>query len=452
MVGHGAMGTVFRARHRDLGREVALKVVNPRLAASDPVMLKRFVREVRLLRQVEDPHVVRILDAGQEGRFAFAVMELIVGRSLKRILDEEPEARMAPDAAAFYLAQIARGLEAVHQAGIIHRDLKPENVMVTTAGRAVIADFGLARGQDSQQLTMVDEVVGTPEYMAPEAIEHRKVDGRADLYALGVCAFELLTGATPFHEGGVLRVVQDHLKTPPPDLAALRPDAPPGLVAQVARLLDKDPAGRPATAAEAAAALEPFAAAEPPHRPAPEVRLTGARMPSWEDLFLVRLLEKHGVYPLETLLGGLAAWRRERDPAPFVVFLTRRAGLPVEAARRAHRAARQALINLRNRVATAQLRAAERVAPGRLDALALGPGAQLPAHLAAEGVLSGEEADALDRAVNRNLRQASDRILERVCRERGHEPRALSALEAELEEEEFLAVLQGVVRGIVEQL
>ncbi|MBX3472738.1 MAG: serine/threonine protein kinase, partial [Planctomycetes bacterium] len=259
LLGQGAMGAVFRARHTRLGTDVAVKVVNPRLGAKDPKLFQRFLREVELLRGVDDPHVVRFLDAGQEGAFTFAVMELVVGRTLGQLKADSPGGVMAPDAAAFYLAQVARGLDAVHRRGIIHRDLKPDNVMVDAAGRARIMDFGLARGRQSNQLTMLDEVVGTPEYMAPETIQHHEVDGRADLYSLGVSAYELLTGATPFNQGGLLRVVQDHVSRAPIPVEVKNPRVPAALAQVVARLMAKAPDGRYATAGEAAAALAPLA-------------------------------------------------------------------------------------------------------------------------------------------------------------------------------------------------
>ncbi len=265
-LGAGSMGAVYRARHVGLGRDVAVKVVNPRVGAADPKMFQRFLREVNLLRAIDHPHVIRVLDAGQVGRFVFAVLELVDGISLDAVRRQSRDGRLEPGAVAHYLQQVALGLEAVHRAGIVHRDLKPENVLVDAAGRARIADFGLARGQGSQQLTMMDEVVGTPEYMAPEMVQHAEVDGRADLYALGISAYELLTGATPFHTGGLLQVVRDQITRDPVPVRVMNPQVPDALAAVVHRLLEKDPARRPPSALAAAELLRPLAARPTPPR------------------------------------------------------------------------------------------------------------------------------------------------------------------------------------------
>ena len=447
-LGQGSMGSVYRARHTRLCRDVAVKVIDPKLGAQDPVALQRFLREAELLAQLRDPHVVGFVEAGQEGRFVYAVMELIAGQSLRRLVQLEPRRRFDPPAAAWYLTQVARGLRAVHAAGIVHRDIKPDNVIVDGRGQAKIADFGLARGRDSQTLTLYDEVVGTPEYMAPEAVLQREVDGRADLYALGICAYELLGGETPFHEGGVLEVVRAQLERAPRPLGELRPDIPPALCALVHRLLAKDPAQRLPDAAAAAAALEPFAAAEPPHRPTPEVRPAGARMPTWEELALVQLFVHHQVYPLEVLLDGLLAWRQGGAHGPFVVFLTQRAGLPVDVARQSLALARRRVVELRNRIARAQL-AGLGLDP---DACPAPPaGRQLGAWLVEQGGFSPEDGQELERRINRTLQAAAERAVQAVCATRQLEPAGLTELEARLGEA-FPALLRAVLSRLVQQL
>ncbi|MCO5169931.1 MAG: serine/threonine protein kinase [Planctomycetes bacterium] len=449
LLGQGAMGAVFRARHTRLGTDVAVKVVNPRLGAKDPKLFQRFLREVELLRGVDDPHVVRFLDAGQEGAFTFAVMELVLGRTLGELRRGSPGGVMAPDAAAYYLVQVARGLDAVHRRGIVHRDVKPDNVMVDAAGRARLMDFGLARGKQSNQLTMLDEVVGTPEYMAPESIQHHEVDGRADLYSLGVSAYELLTGATPFNQGGLLKVVQDHVSRAPIPVEVKRPQVPPELARIVARLMQKRAEARFATGAEAAAALAPLACARPPHvvapapahaarppaptpvTPSPARAPGGARpgwgtpvaasaapadLPRWEDLLAVRLLARHGVLPLDDLLDRLRAYQ---DPAralgapSFVAYLGRTAGLPARVAEQAGQAARKAEVALRERIALSILRRAGRVPGDALERAAReAAGRPLVDVLVERQHLRREDAPALAARVEQALGLAARRAAE----------------------------------------
>jgi serine/threonine protein kinase len=445
------MGTVYRAWHGGLEREVAVKVVDPRLSAQDPVMVQRFVREVGLLKRVVHPHVIKMIEAGHEGGLAYAVMELIVGQSLQRVKDDQPERRLESETAAFYMVQMARGLSAVHAHGIVHRDVKPANVIVDTRGQARIADFGLARGQDSSTLTRLDEVVGTPEYMAPETIEQDDVDGRADLYALGITGYELLTGDTPFHEGGVLRVVQDQVHAQAKPIRELVPDVPVGLAAVIERLMAKSPQARYPTAEAAAAALEEFAARQAPIVPTPEVRIPGARMPSWAELFLIRELVTQGRLTRDDVLGHLLGWhaRRRRQP-PFLVYLSEHAALGFAEGREAAQTAERGLIQLRNRIAYNRLRASDRVV--QVDPAELRPGEQLPAFLARNERLSWDEAHALDRSVNRALRRATRKAIEAVCKHYAIEPGPLHELEKKLSRERFAEVYRWVVTALVRTL
>ncbi|MEZ6183443.1 MAG: serine/threonine-protein kinase [Planctomycetota bacterium] len=442
-IGNGTMGTVFRAHHVGLGRDVAIKVLDPKLNGRDPVLLQRFVRETGLLKRIQDPNVVGIVEAGQDGIYAYAVMELVAGKSLKQLKSEEPSQRFDVPTAAYYLTQIARGLDAVHRCGIVHRDLKPENVMVDTSGVAKIADFGLARGSDSPQLTRNDEVVGTPQYMAPESITQGEVDGRADLYALGITAFELLTGNTPFYKGSVMAVVQAQVQDAPPMLQDLAPDVPVELAQLVHKLLEKDPDDRLPDAAAAANAFAAFAAARPPHTPTPEVRLFGVRMPSWEELFLIRLLSSYEVVPLHRLIDALADWRTQGAQTPFQSFLCAQQSIDEATAKRAQVAARQGLIDLRNRIAAAQL---QHLAPEvHVDLAQFPPGQQLSLSLVEGGRLSREKGQQLDQRVNQVLRNAIGRAVATACGETiPHEP--LAKLEAKLSDEEFEALIRRVFR------
>jgi hypothetical protein len=199
LLGVGGMGAVYRARQEHLDRPVALKLMAPALAA-DPAFTARFQREARVLARLDHPHIVRLHDAGGDdaGRL-WLVMELVEGASLRQVLDT---GRLSAAEALGLLPDLCAALAYAHGQGVVHRDLKPENILVDTAGRLRIADFGLAKlmaGEPgSQALTGTGQVLGTAAYMAPEqVIGSPEVDHRADLYALGVLAYELLTGHLP---------------------------------------------------------------------------------------------------------------------------------------------------------------------------------------------------------------------------------------------------------------
>ncbi len=456
------MGAVFRGRHTQLGRDVAVKVVNPRLGRSDPVMLQRFVREVRLLAAIRDPHVVRVIDAGQDAGFTYAIMELIRGQSLQGILEAEPQGRLTAGAAAYYLERVARGLAAVHACGVVHRDIKPENVMVDAEGGTKIADFGLARGQDSTQLTMADEVVGTPEYMSPEMISQQTVDPRADLYSLGCMAYQLLAGQTPFNKGNLLLVAQAHLRQEPVPLRVRAHDVPPELEAVVHRLLEKDPARRYPDALQTAAAFAPFADRTPPHRPRPAAEPAAAgdggaapELPGWEELYLIKLLAQHQVYPQETLLDGVEAW--VGLPAPgrptFAGFLVERARLPAPTAERGTAVAAQRVLDLRNRIGVTLLQHSS-LSKEQLAQLAQHPpppGVSLVTQAAMRRLISQADAKALQGRIDEAMATVRNRAVHEACRASGVAPLPFERLGA-LAPERLRAVRRAVVRSLIEQL
>ncbi|HEY3226284.1 MAG TPA: protein kinase [Planctomycetota bacterium] len=196
VIGRGGMGTVYRARHAGLGREVALKILSARLA-SDPEFVRRFEREARTLASLEHPNIVAVHDTGVEAGAPYLVMEFVEGVSLRRLLAER---RLPPEEALGIVPQLCEALEYAHARGVVHRDVKPENILIDTKGRTKIADFGLAFivGIDAPRLTRTDVTMGTPHYMAPEQVESsRRVDHRADIYSMGVVLYEMLTGELP---------------------------------------------------------------------------------------------------------------------------------------------------------------------------------------------------------------------------------------------------------------
>lgn len=263
-LGEGGMGEVFRARHVHLGREVALKLLQPE-RLQDASAVARFRREWRAVGRLRHINVATALDAGEADGLHYLAMELADGQDLARLLRRHGP---LPIADACELArQAALGLAHAHAHGLAHRDVKPSNLMLTSEGLVKLLDLGLARLFDGERspddsLTVGGQFVGTPDYAAPEQVEHAaSVDGRADLYALGCTLYALLTARPPFHgpeHTTPFRKLQAHVHEPPPPMRGIRGDVPAGVAALLARLLAKDPALRP-TAADVAEALAPFA-------------------------------------------------------------------------------------------------------------------------------------------------------------------------------------------------
>jgi serine/threonine-protein kinase len=252
----GGMGAVFRARQVYMRKDVALKVLRPDLSASAE-LVERFRREAEIASSLDHPHIVRVTDFGRtpEG-WLFLAMELLFGESLFERLRRE--AFLPPEEAVPILWQVCDGLEAAHARAVVHRDLKPENVFLarTGSGREVvkILDFGIAKMADpgSDSATQAGMVVGTPEYLSPEQATGSSVDGRADLYTVGLIAWRALTGRHPFKADDPRSLLMMQATRPVPPLTEPRPDLAelPALVAAVAKACEKDPALRYQTAGE----------------------------------------------------------------------------------------------------------------------------------------------------------------------------------------------------------
>lgn len=248
LLGTGATGAVYRARDHKLRREVAVKLLHD--AATDDETATRFRREAQALARLDHPNVVRVLDF--QVRPPMLVMELVEGRSLRAILDA---GRPSLDDAERWGAELFRGLAAAHAQGIVHRDVKPANVLVTTAGRVKILDFGLARLLEATALTETGAVLGTPAYLPPEALRGAPLDERADVYSAGCVLYELVTGARVFaglSGADLYLAIRDAPVTPIRELA---PDCPRALVEVVERCLAKDPGARYPDALSVAQAL-----------------------------------------------------------------------------------------------------------------------------------------------------------------------------------------------------
>lgn len=241
-LGRGGMATVYRGvpdEQGERGEPVAVKVMNP-AAVEDPEFRKRFEREVRIGQQLDHPHIVRILDWGEQGDLLYLVQEEVRGENLR--------ARVRPampvDEALGYLRPALEAVAFAHDRGIVHRDLKPDNLMVDHRERLKVMDFGLARGHQFSTVTVSGSALGTPAYMAPEQIAGLPPSASMDQYALGVVLYELLAGRRPFDDEDTMALILKHLSEPPPPLREGRPDLPERLAAVVERMLAKEPAER----------------------------------------------------------------------------------------------------------------------------------------------------------------------------------------------------------------
>ena len=243
VLGEGAVGVVFAAVADD-DTVVALKVLK-RVLSDNDVYRQRFVREARVASEVRHRHLVPILDLGEARGHQYLAAAHVDGGSLAELI--ETGGPLSLDQALQLAAEVASALDALHASGIVHRDVKPSNVMLDREGRAAVTDFGLAKGPAYTVLTRPGQVMGTPDYIAPELIRGEESGPPADVYALGCMVYECLSGAPPFGDRHVLAVVNAHLEGTPPDLSELRPDVPRALAEVVDGAMAKQPAERPRT-------------------------------------------------------------------------------------------------------------------------------------------------------------------------------------------------------------
>jgi serine/threonine protein kinase len=259
-LGRGGMGVVYQARHKDMNRQVAIKVIKHSLL-DRPNALERFRREVQAAAQLCHRNIVIAYDAEQAGELHMLVMEFVPGQSLAEIVEKKGPLPLRH--ACYYVRQAAKGLQHAYERGMVHRDIKPSNLILTPQGRVKILDFGLAKmvteSEQDQGVTGTDICVGTAEYVAPEqAKDARMADIRADLYSLGCTLYALLAGRPPFREETRINTILAHIHKQPQPLPELRPEVPERLWRVVARLLAKDPAQRYQKPNEVVAALTPF--------------------------------------------------------------------------------------------------------------------------------------------------------------------------------------------------
>lgn len=260
-IGSGGFGTVYLVEDRAVSDQLILKILNPQISADESV-IRRFVQELKYTRRIAHPGVIRIYDLVRlEGAYAIS-MEYFEGRDLGQVLREE--GRLPPARAAGIFAQIAAGLAAAHAGGIVHRDVKPANLLLGANDEAKIVDFGLASMAQTtgSRLTKSGILIGTPQYMAPEQITGDSIDGRTDLYSLGVVMYEALSGVQPVRGENAVSLLFQHLEGEVEPLRERAAEVPEALAELVMRCLSREPEGRPADAAEVERVLRACAGGE----------------------------------------------------------------------------------------------------------------------------------------------------------------------------------------------
>jgi serine/threonine protein kinase len=341
-IGRGGMGTVYRARDRVLGDKVALKVMRGDLS-SQPEMIRRFGSEMALVRKVRHPNVCRIFGSGDEAGRLWLCMELVEGQDLRAVLRRQP---LGPEQVFEWGAQIANGLQALHEIGLVHRDVKALNVMIDAKGQARLMDLDVAKQWESEAsgATATGQVLGTAEYMSPEYAQGQPVDARSDIYSLGVLVFEMFAGELPFRSESQVATIMKHINDRPP-LEGPRAARIPGPVLPVLRkALAKRPELRYSTARGMAVALgvarnagqgQVLPPSPSPHEPLPAllealnpvdgtIRISAPRAldpaaPRAIPVLIHALVEPAPPPEEPTLPAAAPAEQRERDPIALLI-------------------------------------------------------------------------------------------------------------------------------------
>jgi serine/threonine protein kinase len=258
-VGSGGMSSVYRAYDPTLERLVAIKMMH-RDISSDPDQLERFRREARAVARLNHPHVVTVIDAGEDEGAPYIVFEYVEGETLKERIRRL--GRLPVSEAVAYAIEIGRALETAHGHKLVHRDVKPQNVLIDHEGRAKVTDFGIARSMEAHGLTAPGRVLGTTDYVSPEQALGHEVTEQSDIYSLGVVLYEMLTGEAPFKADTQVAVAMKHVREPLPDVQRRRPEISAALAAVVERATAKETHNRYATVAEMVRGLEEVLAIE----------------------------------------------------------------------------------------------------------------------------------------------------------------------------------------------
>ncbi len=328
-LGEGGMAVVYKGYQQSLNRHVAIKVLRQELA-QDEEFVTRFRREALAVADLSHPNILQIYDAGFVQGLYYIVMAYVDGGSLRELIGH---GALEPDYALSIAAQVADALHHAHQRGIVHRDVKPNNILLSRDGRPLLSDFGIAKAlHDSSGLTRTGMSIGTPEYMAPEQIQGQKVDGRTDIYALGIVLYEMLAGWAPFSSSTPVAALYKQVNEPPAPLRQVNINIPAWIEAVVNKALAKSPLERYQQASEFADALRqrpipehvpvPVRTPTPAKAPraVPERKRRGAAVPVLIAGIVLLLLALVAV--VAVLLSGNQAATTE--PTPFVTVVVTR--------------------------------------------------------------------------------------------------------------------------------
>ena len=253
-IGVGGMATIFKAYQPSIDRYVAVKIL-PSQLAEDENFVKRFAHEAKAIAALEHPHILPVHDFGTEGKLNYMVMRYVEGGTLSNLMGKSiPHERIVQ-----IVGNVARALDYAHEQGVIHRDIKPSNILIDKHGEVLLTDFGIAKmveGSSSTQLTAAGSILGTPAYMSPEQAQGQKIDGRSDIYSLGVVLYELLTGRPPYEAETPFAIVLKHINDPLPPPRSVKPDIPEPFERVVLKAMSKDPTQRFETASDMEQALQ----------------------------------------------------------------------------------------------------------------------------------------------------------------------------------------------------
>jgi serine/threonine protein kinase len=264
-LGRGGMAAVYLGLDLALNRKVAIKTMLPELIAKEG-MVARFKREAQTAAALSHPHVIQIFTVKSTEKLVYFVMKFIEGRSLESVINDK--GGISLDMAQVLLSQVGGALAYAHRKNVIHRDIKPANIMIDEDGWAIVTDFGIAKVTVESNLTATGTAIGTPHYMSPEQFHNKAVTGASDQYALGIVAYEMLTGKKPFDGGTYAEIITQHLFEAAPDPRTVKPEIPEGAAAVIKKMLAKDPAERFTDCEEA---VKAFAAVHMPAKQSGDV-------------------------------------------------------------------------------------------------------------------------------------------------------------------------------------